>query len=405
MPVLFGAKWGASQFNGTPGGVVTWSVVAGGRSGVSTAYGTFRSDVTTAPEDLASYDVTAVLRASFAAWAEIADIDFVQMRDDGSPVGEGLGADIRVAFGEIDGIFGDTLAQAFFPFDQNNPLAGDILIDSDERQFFADPTQLLGVVTHEIGHSIGLEHISGVRALMNPRINNIVEPVADDIEGARILYGPQDGAPVEIGVGADGDLFVESGPEGLRMFGDERSNVMVGAAAGEFMKGMAGDDLLLGRGADATLKGLCGHDALRGGGGDDVLVGLAGDDTLGGARGADVARGGGGDDLLRGGGGQDRLFGGAGADTLVGGAGRDLLVGGAGPDTFVFGEGAGRDRVRDFAPGQDLMDWSGNAGVASLADLSITDGAQGAVVSDGAGSTVILLGLSAAALSETDFLF
>ncbi len=405
MPILFGAKWGASQFNGTPGGVVIWSVVGGGRSGVSTAYGTSRSDFTTAPEALASYDVAAVLRASFAAWTEIADIDFVQIRDDGSPVGQGLGADIRVAFGEIDGVFGDTLAQAFFPFDRNNPLSGDILVDSDERQFFTDPTQLLGVVTHEIGHSIGLEHITGVRALMNPRINDIFEPVADDIEGAQIIYGPQDGATVEIGVGADGDLFVEFGPEGLRMLGDERSNEMVGGAGRELLKGFSGDDLLRGRAGDDTLKGGGGDDALRGGGGDDRLAGLAGDDLLGGARGADVARGGGGDDLLRGGGGQDSLIGGAGADTLVGGSGRDLLVGGSGADTFVFGEGAGRDRVRDFAPGQDLMDWSGHAGVASLADLSISDGAQGAVVSDGAGSTVILLGLSAAALSETDFLF
>ncbi|MFN3261480.1 MAG: matrixin family metalloprotease [Pikeienuella sp.] len=405
MPVLFGAKWGASQFNGTPGGVVTWSIVAGGRSGVSTAYGTSRSDFTTAPEALASYDVTSVLRASFDAWTEIADIEFVQIRDDGSPVGQGSGADIRIAFGEIDGVFGDTLAQAFFPFDQNNPLAGDILVDSDERQFFSDPTQLLGVVTHEIGHSIGLEHISGVRALMNPRINDIFEPVADDIEGAQIIYGPQDDAPVEIGVGADGDLFVESGPEGLRMMGDARSNEMVGAAGGELVKGMAGDDLLRGRAGDDTLKGGGGQDALRGGAGDDTLAGLAGDDTLGGARGADVARGGGGDDFLRGGGGQDRLVGGAGADTLIGGSGRDILAGGPGADTFVFGEGAGRDRVRDFAPGQDLLDWSGNAGVASLADLSISDGADGAVVSDGAGSTVILLGVSAAALSEADFLF
>ncbi len=405
MPVLFGAKWGASQTNGTPGGVVTWSIVGAGRRGVDSAYGTGRSDFTTDPSALASYDVEDILRQSFAAWAAIADIDFVQVRDDGAPVGEGLGADIRIAFGEIDGVLGDTLAQAFFPFDDRNPLAGDILVDSQERPFFADPERLLAVVTHEIGHSIGLEHITGVRALMNPRVNDIVEPVADDIEGARQIYGAQDGGPVEIRVGASADLFVEFGPAGLRMTGDGRENVMQGGATAELIKGLAGADLLRGRGGDDTLKGGGGDDVVRGGGGDDVLAGLAGADDLRAGSGGDVLRGGGGDDALRGGAGADRLFGASGADTLIGGAGADLLVGGPGADRFVFAANSGSDRVRDFAPGEDRLDWSGDVSVAGFADLEISDGAGGAVVSNGSGATVTLLGVSAAALSEDDFLF
>ncbi len=414
MPVLFGAKWGASQFNGTPGGVVTWSVVGGGRSGVSTAYGTFRSDFTTEPEDLASYDVIAVLHDSFAAWAEIADIDFVQIRDDGSPVGEGLGADIRVAFGEIDGVFGDTLAQAFFPFDETNPLAGDILVDSDESQFFSDPNQLLSVVTHEIGHSIGLEHITGVRALMNPRINDIFEPVADDIEGAQIIYGPQDGAPVEIGVAADGNLFVESGPEGLRMLGDDRNNEMVGSDGGERLVGFAGADTLSGRAGEDTLKGGGGQDALRGGAQNDLLVGGGGADTIGGGSGADVlrgaggadlVRGGGGSDLLRGNGGADTLIGGGGADTLIGGGGDDLLRGGAGRDVFLFAAGEGSDVVQDFVDGVDRFDLSGHSGVSGFDDLQISSDDAGVRFSDGQGGVVLVVGLAVQNLSESDFIF
>lgn len=414
MPVLFGAKWGPSQANGTPGGVVTWSIVGALVRGVDAAYETGRSDVTTAASALASYNVEAILRRSFDAWSAISNIDFVQVRDDGSNVGEGLGADIRVAFGQIDGVSGDTLAQAFFPFDQTNPLSGDILVDSDERAFYADPQNLLSVVTHEIGHSIGLEHITGVQALMNPRVNEITEPVGDDIEGARRIYGVQDGGPVEIVVGLGPDLFVESGPAGLRMTGDERANVMVGGVTAEMVRGLAGDDILRGRGGADTLKGGGGDDALRGGGGNDLLVGGAGGDTLGAASGSDVLRGGGGDDFLRGGGGDDRLLGAAGADTLVGGGGADtviggggddVLTGGAGRDIFVFRAGAGSDTVTDFVQGTDLFDLSGHGGVSSFADLLISGDAADVRFADGQGGVVFVVGVAAQDLSEADFIF
>jgi hypothetical protein len=54
--------------------------------------------------------------------------------------------------------------------------------------------------------------------------------------------------------------------------------------------------------------------------------------------------------------------GGTRADTLTGGAGSDLLDGGEGPDTFLFtsvadsGLGPASDRIRDFDPGEDLID-------------------------------------------------
>jgi Ca2+-binding RTX toxin-like protein len=47
---------------------------------------------------------------------------------------------------------------------------------------------------------------------------------------------------------------------------------------------------------------------------------------------------------------------------LSSGAGSDLLDGGEGPDTFLFtsvadsGLGPASDRIRDFDPGEDLID-------------------------------------------------
>ena len=38
MPSFGGTKWGTSQAFGTPGGVVTWSIIDGGVSGVRSAF-------------------------------------------------------------------------------------------------------------------------------------------------------------------------------------------------------------------------------------------------------------------------------------------------------------------------------------------------------------------------------
>ena len=84
---------------------------------------------------------------------------------------------------------------------------------------------------------------------------------------------------------------------------------------------------------------------------DHVAKGGAGADTMLGRSGGDALRGGPGDDLLKGG---------AGVDFLSGGSGRDVLEGGADRDYFLFsvdelGSARGPDRIRDFAPGEDVI--------------------------------------------------
>lgn len=69
-------------------------------------------------------------------------------------------------------------------------------------------------------------------------------------------------------------------------------------------------------------------------------------------------RGGDGADRLYGGAGRDRIFGGAGVDLIVGGRGNDWLSGGTGQDSFVFDTGFGKDRIKDFALGQDTLFFS-----------------------------------------------
>jgi len=53
--------------------------------------------------------------------------------------------------------------------------------------------------------------------------------------------------------------------------------------------------------------------------------------------------------------GNDKLIGNAGDDTLIGGKGNDNLKGGSGEDTFVLHKAHGRNRIRDFQDGDDLL--------------------------------------------------
>jgi Ca2+-binding RTX toxin-like protein len=87
-------------------------------------------------------------------------------------------------------------------------------------------------------------------------------------------------------------------------------------------------------------------------------------DVLFGSRGHDTLVGFGAIDTLLGGAGNDTLSGGAGDDDLWGGAGRDVMTGGSGYDIFGFltakeiNSPAGRDRITDFQPDIDQIDFS-----------------------------------------------
>ena len=446
MPEFSFTKWGASQDFGTSGGVVTWSLVAAGVGGVNDAFGDiqetgFRSDQTVDAADvITEYDVVAALTEAFQSWQQHADITFVQVEDGGRPVGSGLKADIRIAFGDIDGEFGDTLGVAFFP--NTDATSGDILFDRDETGFFFDRDQFLSTAAHEIGHSIGLEHISGVQALMNPQVGDITAPVEDDIDGVRQIYGaPTDGIN-EMRLDADDpDISVFTALDGLRIFGTSGGNAITGGLGDERLIGFAGDDALRGRGGDDVIRGGMGDDMVRGNGGDDRLIGGGNDDFLGGGcgddfinggAGADTMRGGGGDDEMRGksgddflagGRGNDRMIGSAGDDTLNGGAGddrlfgrsdddvlrggggNDLLVGGGGSDLFVFSAGGGNDVIRDFAPGEDLIDLSGLPGIDGLADLDFAASGDDLLIDAGSNVTIRLQNTAEGDIDADDFLF
>ncbi|WP_136645058.1 calcium-binding protein [Tabrizicola sp. YIM 78059] len=88
-------------------------------------------------------------------------------------------------------------------------------------------------------------------------------------------------------------------------------------------------------------------------------------------------------DMLLGGDGDDLLSGGAGADILSDGGGSDTLYGGAGADIFVLARDGTPDLIADFQPGMDRIDLSAWGRIHSLAALTITPTATGALVIHG----------------------
>ncbi|WP_027244694.1 CAP domain-containing protein [Leisingera daeponensis] len=199
-------------------------------------------------------------------------------------------------------------------------------------------------------------------------------------------------------------LQLDSGSSG----GGSGGSTGTGATAGDDILTLSSAGSLDGLGGNDTLTGSGGSDSLSGDGGRDKLLGRAGSDSLDGGAGNDVLRGGGGADDLNGGGGRDRLIGGAGSDTLDGGSGNDRLTGKSGADIFVFS--SGNDTVTDFNPNAsgERIDLGAADGITSYADLMnshTSQTANGLLITDIDGDSMLLAGITSQDLSAGDFLF
>lgn len=157
-----------------------------------------------------------------------------------------------------------------------------------------------------------------------------------------------------------------------------------------------------GTAAGDTLAGGDGAEVLSAGAGGDTVAAGAGDDLVAAGAGGDTVAAGAGDDRLHGGADDDTLRGGSGDDTLQGGSGNDRLAGGAGADCFRFGAGDGRDRIRDFTPGEDRLDLTGLVPDAAAFAAALRSGAGGEAVIEAGGVRIVLLGLTPAEIDAAD---
>ena len=185
--------------------------------------------------------------------------------------------------------------------------------------------------------------------------------------GISVFDGPEFGQSILSGGGGNDTVTASA----VFYYEGEATNEVHGGEGADELTAVASFDLDL----DSVepgyeLRYFTAHNLVYGDAGDDRLTGVIegageiGEDMdlhseLYGGEGADYlsVRGGEGN-ILTGNQGDDTLVGSAGADRLVGGQDDDLLRGRGGEDVFAFGSirNGERDRIGDFAIGEDLID-------------------------------------------------
>jgi len=159
-------------------------------------------------------DVRRVMKNAMKVWTDVTNIEFTETRKAFTNGGKDepdilvkflsdtLGDHRRVDHYPFDGK-GGMLAYAFYPLN-NKGLAGDIHFDDDEDFTIngARPgyeVDLQWVATHELGHSLGLDHSSDQNDIMFPYYSGYKKDIKlsyDDKFGIQKLYGgPMKGKP------------------------------------------------------------------------------------------------------------------------------------------------------------------------------------------------------------------
>lgn len=251
---LLGYKWGNSAGE-TPSGTIEWNS-DGLMAGLDLAAGVTATQMNNTLDD------------AFEAWESVASVDFLKVNS---------GADLNLVAGGLSGTtagealtsFNLTPGAAFNPSIYNVAFSSTVTFDSSLRTWSPEgsgtSTDFFSVAVHEIGHVIGLDHVSDVTQIMNDFISADTLG-SGDIEGVQTIYGTDgssSGGGGSAGGSGDGGASGGGGDDGGGGGGGALGLILglVALIAGLFTGGAGAAVALAGRVAtndedEATLENL-----------------------------------------------------------------------------------------------------------------------------------------------------
>ncbi len=360
---------------------------------------------------------------SFQSWSDVANISF---RESNS------GGDAHISLGNYSNDLQHGGARSAFAFYPNNSGNSDALFYTN-KSYQENLTPANGnygrqTLTHEIGHTLGLQHPGAYDASVG-RPSYSDAKYAEDTHGYSVMSywnesnthqnfskgggeayaaGPliDDIAAIQKLYGANyatraGDTTYGFNSNTGRDFLSATSNAdklvfSVWDGGGNDTLDFSGftqnQKINLTEGAFSDVGGLVGNVSIAKGVTLENAFGGAGNDLIIGNNTANIIKGGAGDDIIYGGGGADQLWGGAGNDTFVYGASSDSRPGAA-------------DRIFDFTSGSDKIDLSGITKGAGLSFVNAFTGHAGdAVLSYASGTNLGTLAVDFSGHGVADFL-